>query len=128
MRSNDALVTESTGKLLWSFSWPAIVGMLSNALYNIVDRIFVGRGVSSLTIAATTVAFPIMVISMALSMLIGIGATALISIRLGEQKKEEAEMVAANGAGLLVLLPLCLSLVYFAFFKVSLTRCVWRAP
>ncbi|MGI6548618.1 MAG: MATE family efflux transporter [Syntrophomonadales bacterium] len=115
MRSNDALVTESTGKLLWSFSWPAIVGMLSNALYNIVDRIFVGRGVSSLAIAATTVAFPIMVISMALSMLIGIGATALISIRLGEQKKEEAEMVAANGAGLLVLLPLCLSLVYFAF-------------
>lgn len=109
------MLTESTGKLLWRFSWPAIVGMVCNALYNIVDRIFVGRGVGSLAIAATTVAFPIMVVSMALSMLIGIGATALISIRLGQQKKEEAEVVAANGAGLLFFLPLCLALVYFAF-------------
>ena len=89
--------------------------MICNALYNIVNRIFVRRGVGSLAIAATTVAFPIMVISMALSMLIGIGATALISIRLGEQKREEAEIVAANGAALLILLPLISVLVYFAF-------------
>lgn len=115
LRDNSALLTENTGKLLWQFSWPAIVGMVCNALYNIVDRIFVGRGVGSLAIAATTVAFPIMVISMALSMLIGIGATALISIRLGEQKREEAEIVAANGAALLILLPLISVLVYFAF-------------
>jgi Na+-driven multidrug efflux pump len=78
---------KSIGKLLWQFSWPAIVGMLVNALYNIVDRIFVGRGVGTLAIAATTVAFPIMLLLMALGMLVGIGATALISIRLGEQKK-----------------------------------------
>ena len=115
LRDNSALLTENTGKLLWQFSWPAIVGMVCNALYNIVDRIFVGRGVGSLAIAATTVAFPIMVISMALSMLIGIGATGLISIRLGEQKREEAEIVAANGAALLILLPLISVLVYFAF-------------
>ncbi len=113
LRDNSVLLTESTGKLLWQFSWPSIVAMVCTALYNIVDRIFVGRGVGSLAIAATTVAFPMMVISMALSMLIGIGATALISIRLGEQKREEAETVAANGAGLLFLLPLILTLIYF---------------
>ncbi|WP_258359854.1 MATE family efflux transporter [Moorella sulfitireducens] len=103
------------GRLLWRFSWPAIVGMLCGALYNVVDRAFVGRGVGPLAIAATTVAFPIMIILMALSLLIGVGATALISIRLGEQKKEEAEVVAANATALLVLLPLCFSLLYLSF-------------
>ncbi|MGE5370556.1 MAG: MATE family efflux transporter [Solirubrobacterales bacterium] len=103
------------GTLLWQFSWPAIVGMLANALYNIVDRVFVGRGVGSLAIAATTVAFPIMIVLMAVSLLIGVGATALISIRLGQQRREQAEVVAANAVTWLVLLPLCLSIVYFLF-------------
>lgn len=103
------------GRLLWRFSWPAIVGMLSNALYNIVDRAFVGRGVGTLAIAATTVAFPLMTILFALSLLIGVGATALISIRLGERKKEEAEVVAANAVVLLALLPFCFSVIYLLF-------------
>lgn len=103
------------GRLLWHFSWPAITGMMCNALYNIVDRAFVGHGVGPLAIAATTVAFPLMIILLALSVLIGVGTTALISIRLGEQKKEEAEVVAANGTALLILLPLCFSLIYFCF-------------
>ncbi|MBF7082918.1 MATE family efflux transporter [Desulfallas sp. Bu1-1] len=103
------------GSLLWKFSLPAITGMLVNALYNIIDRIFVGRGVGPLAIAATTVAFPIMLIMMGVSILIGVGATALISIRLGEQKKEEAERVAGNGMIMLIILPLILTAVYFLF-------------
>lgn len=106
---------EDIGRLLLKFSLPAIAGMLINALYNVVDRIFVGRGVGSLAIAATTVAFPIMIILMAVSVLIGVGATALISIRLGEQKKEEAEKIAGNATLLLVLLPLCLTVIYLLF-------------
>lgn len=106
---------QKIGRLLWKFSWPAIVGMLVNALYNIVDRAFVGRGVGFIGIAATTVAFPIMIIFMATSMLIAIGATALISIRLGEQKKEEAEKIAANAMLLLILFPLLLTIVYLLF-------------
>ncbi len=106
---------EKIDKLLWKFSLPAIIGMLVNALYNIVDRIFVGQGVGYIGIAATTVAFPIMIINMATSMLIAIGATALISIRLGEQKKEEAEKIAGNATGLLILLPLLLTIVYLIF-------------
>ena len=103
------------GNLLWQFSLPAMIGMLVNALYNIISRIFVGRGVGSIAIAATTVAFPIMMLLMAVAVLIGIGATALISIRLGEQKKEEVEKIAGNATLLLVLLPLMISGIYFLF-------------
>lgn len=106
---------EKISKLLWKFSLPAIIAMLVNALYNIVDRIFVGRSVGFVGIAATTVAFPIMIIMMATSMLIAIGATALISIRLGEQKKEDAEKIAGNATVLLILLPLLLAALYLAF-------------
>ncbi|SHN59969.1 MATE family efflux transporter [Desulfitobacterium chlororespirans] len=115
MNRNMEMRDEKIDKLLWKFSLPAIIGMLVNALYNIVDRIFVGQGVGYIGIAATTVAFPIMIINMATSMLIAIGATALISIRLGEQKKEEAEKIAGNATGLLILLPLLLTIVYLIF-------------
>lgn len=115
MNKSDMMVNKSIGSLLWQFSWPAIVGMLCNALYNIVDRVFVGRGVGSLAIAATTVAFPLMMTLMAVSVLIGVGATALISIRLGEHKLDEAEKVAAHGAAMLVILPLCLTIIYLLF-------------
>jgi putative MATE family efflux protein len=101
--------------LLWSFSWPAIIGMLVNSLYNIVDRIFVGRGIGSLAIAATTVAFPIMIIFMAVSMLIGIGTTALISIRLGEQRLDDAERVAGNGITMIILLPAIMAIIFLLF-------------
>lgn len=101
--------------LLWSFSWPAIIGMLVNSLYNVIDRIFVGRGIGSVAIAATTVAFPIMIIFMAVSMLIGIGTTALISIRLGEQRKDDAERVAGNGIAMIVLLPAIMAIIFLLF-------------
>lgn len=105
----------SLGRLLWNFSLPAIVGMLVNSLYNVIDRIFVGRGIGSLAIAATTVAFPIMVLLMAVSLLIGVGATALISIRLGQQKKEEAEKIAGNAITMLIVLPVIIAVTFFLF-------------
>ena len=89
MDNTIALRNEKIGKLLWKFSWPAVVAMLVNSLYNIIDRIFVGRGVGAIAIAASTVAFPIMLIFMAVSVLIGVGATSLISIRLGEQNHKK---------------------------------------
>jgi putative MATE family efflux protein len=105
----------SIGKLLWEFSIPAIIGMLVNGLYNIISRIFVGRGVGSIAIAAVTVAMPVMILLMAVTMLIAVGATALISIRLGEKKHEEVEKIAGNAALLLVVLPFLLSVIYFLF-------------
>lgn len=90
--------------LLLRFSIPAIVGMLVQALYNVVDRIFVGNGVGALGLAGLSIVFPVMLVQMAFVMLVGLGATALISIRLGEGRREEAEKIMANALGLLVLI------------------------
>jgi putative MATE family efflux protein len=100
---------EKITRLLIKFSVPAVVGMLVNALYNIVDRIFVGRGVGDLAIAGITISFPVILITMAFAMLIGMGATSLISLRLGEQKKKEAELVMGNALVLLILVTSTLS-------------------
>lgn len=95
--------------LVLTFSAPVMVGMFAQALYNVVDRIFVGQAVGPLGIAGTTVAFPFILLRMAFSMLIGFGAGALVAIRLGEQKKEEAEQVLGNALVLLVAVALVLT-------------------
>ncbi|MEL7565926.1 MAG: MATE family efflux transporter [Dehalobacterium sp.] len=104
-------------QLLLKFSIPAIVGMLVQALYNVVDRIFIGQGVGSLGIAGVTIGFPIMIVMMAFGMLVGIGTTSLISLRLGEQKKDEAELIMANGMVLLIVISLALSLLGLVFLN-----------
>ena len=104
----------SIPSLLLKFSAPAVVGMVAQALYNVVDRIFVGQGVGPEGIAGTTVAFPFVLVMLAFSMLIGFGATALVSIRLGEQQKEEAERVLDNATVLLVGVSLLLTAIGMA--------------
>ncbi len=93
----------SIPRLLLRFSLPAIVGMMAQASYNLIDRVFVGHALGSEGIAGTTVAFPFMLVVLAFAMLIGFGGTAVISIRLGEGKKTEAEQVLGNTAVLLVV-------------------------
>ena len=82
--------------LIMKFSGPAIVGMLVNALYNTVDRIYIGNKIGHLGIAGITVSFPIMLIMMAFGMLIGFGSTSLMSIRLGEKNRTEARQITGN--------------------------------
>jgi putative MATE family efflux protein len=93
----------SIPRLLFSFAIPAIVGTMAQALYYAIDRAFVGHALGTDAIAGITVALPFMFIVLAFAMLIGFGGTALISIRLGEQKKAEAERVLGNMAVLLVI-------------------------
>jgi Na+-driven multidrug efflux pump len=85
------LGTEQIGKLLLRFSIPAITGMLVNALYNVVDRIFVGQGVNEIALGGLSLVLPLMTISLAFAMLFGIGAANMISMRLGQKRKPEAE-------------------------------------
>jgi putative MATE family efflux protein len=85
------LGTDSVGKLLLRFSLPAITGMLVNALYNVVDRIFVGRGVNETALGGLSLVLPLMTISMAFAMLFGVGSANMISMRLGQGKRAEAE-------------------------------------
>ena len=103
--------------LLWRFSVPAIVGMLVNALYNIVDRIYVGRSVGSLGIAGIAVSFPYMMLMMSFGMLVGMGSTALVSIKLGERKKDEAELTLGNTLTLMIIVSLGLTVLGLMFLK-----------
>lgn len=103
MNNAEDMTRESTSRLLLRFSLPAIIGLLVNALYNIVDSIFVGRGVGELALAGVTVTFPIVTTYMACIMMIGMGATSVISIKLGEKKPEEAEIIMGNAFVLLIM-------------------------
>jgi putative MATE family efflux protein len=97
-------------RLLLGFAIPAIVGTMAQALYYLIDRVFVGQALGADALAGITVAFPFMLVSMAFAMLIGFGGTALISIRLGEGKKDDAERVLGNSAVLLVIASLLVTI------------------
>jgi putative MATE family efflux protein len=109
MSRSNQMSTESIFKLLIKFSLPAIVGLLVNALYNIVDSIFVGRGVGDLGLAGVTICFPIVTTFIAFIMLISMGASALISIRLGEKKEAEAEQIIGNALVLFLIIGIILT-------------------
>ncbi|HZK02374.1 MAG TPA: MATE family efflux transporter [Anaerovoracaceae bacterium] len=111
MERSEQMIKGEIPKLLLKFSLPAIVGMVVHALYTVVDSIFVGRGVGELALAGITVSFPIVIVLMALVMLIGMGATTLISIRLGENKAGEAEYIAGNALGLFIIIGLIMTIV-----------------
>ena len=103
MERINQLGAEKITRLLWQFSLPAIIGMMVNALYNVIDRVFIGNAIGRYGLAGITISFPIMIFLMAFGMLIGIGSTTLISLRLGEQKKESAEEVLGNCLILLLI-------------------------
>ncbi|WP_291634924.1 MATE family efflux transporter, partial [Clostridium sp.] len=97
---------------LFKFSVPAITGMIVNALYNIVDRMYIGhiKGVGTDALSGLAITFPISVIIMAFGMLVGIGASAVISIRLGEKNKDAADNILGNAVILITIISLVLGL------------------
>ncbi len=101
LNNSHAMGTDSIPRLMWRFSLPAIVGMLANALYNIVDRLFVGQTVGAAGIGAISVAFPFMILVISFGLLIGVGAGSLISISLGEKRRARAERAMGNAIVLL---------------------------
>ena len=118
MKDNQQILgTEPIGKLLIKYSVPAIIGMIVNGLYNVVDRIFIGNipGVGPLAITGLGVTMPIMTIIMAFGMLIGIGTTTNISIKLGQGKKEEAEKLIGNAITLALIVGLLISVFGLIF-------------
>ena len=112
-KSQQILGTESIGKLLIKYSVPAIIGMMVNALYNVVDRMFIGNipGVGPMAITGLGVTMPIMTIILAFGMLVGIGATTNISIKLGQGKREEAEHIVGNSITLALIIGVILTVV-----------------
>ena len=99
----DRLGTERIGKLLLEFSIPAIISMVFNTLYNVVDTIFLGQALPDGSgVAVTTLAFPVMTLLMGFSMIAGQGGNALAAIQLGKGEKDQVERTLGNSATLLV--------------------------
>ena len=96
-KEENILGTEKIGKLIRKFSIPCIISLLVNSLYNIVDQIFIGWGVGYLGNGATNVVFPLVIIGLSFSLMFGDGASAYLSLKLGEKKKEEAAKGVGNG-------------------------------
>ena len=116
-KGQQILGTEPIGKLLIKYSVPAIIGMMVNALYNVVDRMFIGNipGVGPMAITGLGVTMPIMTIILAFGMLVGIGATTNISIKLGQGKREEAEHIVGNSITLALIIGIILTVVVTVF-------------
>lgn len=117
MKDQKLLGEESELKLLIKYSVPAIIGMLVNALYNIVDRIFIGHipGVGPMAITGVGITMPIMSILLGFGMLIGIGATANISIKFGQNKRKDAEKILGNSVVLITIISLVLTIIGIVF-------------
>lgn len=108
------LETSPIGKLLWVYSLPAVVGMVVMSLYNVIDRIFIGRGVGSEAIAGLAITFPVMNLSAAIGVLIGAGAAARISIMLGSKDFRGAQLVLGNS----IVLTLVNASIYLSIFAL----------
>ena len=114
------LEKEKVNRLLWQLSIPAILGMLSSAIFNIADRIFVGK-INSMALTAVGITMPIQIFQMAFILLIGIGSSSLISIKLGEGKKEEAEDILYLAFKYIVLFLIVFSVLFLLFLNPLLS-------
>lgn len=112
-RQTELLGTEKITKLLKDLSIPALVGMFVMTLYNVVDTIFISYGVGIDAVAGTTIAFPLMMIIMAISAMIGVGGASVISRRLGAQKSDDANLVFGNVMSLVLIVSIVGILISF---------------
>jgi putative MATE family efflux protein len=92
----ESLRFEKLGKLLVSYSLPAIIATSAASLYNITDRIFIGQGVGPLAISGLALTFPLMNITAAFGAMVGVGASAMVSIRLGQHDRKGATRILGN--------------------------------
>ncbi|MDD3640738.1 MAG: MATE family efflux transporter [Atribacterota bacterium] len=108
---------EKINKLLLRLSFPAVVGMVANALYNLVDTIFVGRGVGSLAIGALAIAFPLQMLIVAIAQTVGLGAGSAVSRNLGAGKIDRAKCVVGNSFFCVITLAFTVSAIGLSFIE-----------
>ncbi|MDW7730815.1 MAG: MATE family efflux transporter [Methanolobus sp.] len=115
-RKSEFLGTESVNKLLWKLSTPAIIGLLVQAFYNLVDTLFVGRALgeqSVLGIAGVAVAFPLQMLMMAISIGIGVGGSSVVSRMLGSRDIKKAERTLGNVFTYTLVLSIIFQIIFF---------------
>lgn len=109
------LGTEPIGKLLTQYAIPAIIAMTASSLYNMADSIFIGHGVGPLGIAGLALTFPLMNLAAAFGSLVGVGASTLVSVKLGQKDYDGANNVLGNVFMLNLIMGIAFSVVFLAF-------------
>ena len=114
IKQNSPLVlgTEKIGKLLTQYAIPAIIAMTASSLYNMADSIFIGQGVGPLAISGLALTFPLMNLAAAFGSLVGVGASTLVSVKLGQKDYEGANKVLGNVLVLNVILGLAFTVIF----------------
>mgnify|MGYP003510747108 FL=1 len=114
---SSKLENSKIGKLLFQLALPCMLAQLVNVLYNIVDRIFIGKlPGGEIAMAGVGISFPIIIIISAFSVLIGMGGAPLAAMKMGEKKNDEAEKILSNSFSTLIIIGIVLTVV-FSIFK-----------
>lgn len=113
---NERLGSAPIGKLMFELAVPTVFAQIVNLLYNMVDRIYVGRipGIGHMALAGLGVAFPIILLISAFSALVGMGGAPRAAICMGKKDHEGAERILGGSAAFLVILSIVLSVIFMA--------------
>lgn len=113
MKRTGELAEADVGRLMLRYFVPAFIGVFVNALYNIVDRIFIGQGVGAEALSGISVIFPVMLIMMGFGMLIGIGGGVLVSINLGRRDLPRAEKILGTSFVMMLVVSVIIMIIGF---------------
>ncbi|SEL22960.1 putative efflux protein, MATE family [Carnobacterium iners] len=119
MPQKNKLETDKISSLLVEFSIPAVIGMFVNAVYNIVDRIFIGNApdLGSLGLAAVSITYPITLVMIAFGLLVGVGGATRFSISLGKKETTKAQHYLGNGISLAIIAGLSFTIIGNIFLE-----------
>ena len=115
--NKSIFATEPIGRLIAKFAIPCVISLLVNSLYNIVDQIFIGWGVGYLGNGATNIVFPITIVALSLSLMIGDGGAAYLSLKLGEGDIESAKKGVGNAIVMVTVVSILLTAVFLIFIN-----------
>ncbi len=113
----NPLASAPIGSLMMKYAIPSVVALVVNALYNIVDQVFIGWGVGTLGNSATNVVFPLNMVVTALALLLGDGGAAYLSLELGRENKKKAEKGVNNTFSWLIIVGIVFCIVCVIFLK-----------
>ena len=111
------LGTKPVGQLLMRYAVPAIIAMTASSLYNMVDSIFIGQGVGALAISGLAITFPLMNLSTAFGAGVGVGASSLLSVKLGQKDYGAAQNILGNTVMLNIITGVCFSIISLLFLE-----------
>lgn len=111
------LGSKDIGKLLIQYAIPSIIATTASAIYSITDSIFIGHGVGALAISGLAITFPLMNLSAALGSMVGVGAAALLSMRLGQRDYDSANKIVGNVVMLLLILGIIFTIPTLIFLR-----------